>query len=106
MPVPDVGSSAARRGSKYHSLLKARIPWPQGKTQGIYPIPPFLAKICLENGCEFSGLRVNSYTYRAGNFFASAGNYSRGQGMAGNFAQDRSARPDASDNAKMAHSRG
>src|SRR5271163_2433296 len=103
MPVPDVGSSAARRGSKYHSLLKARIPWPQGKTQGIYPIPPFLAKICLENGCEFSGLRVNSLHLQGREFFCQRRElFAR----AGNFAQDRSARPDASDNAKMAHSRG
>src|SRR5277367_6452998 len=56
-PVPDVGSLAA---SKFHSLRKPRIPWPQGKTQGIFSIQPFFAKICLENGCEFSCLRMNS----------------------------------------------
>src|SRR5271169_5047209 len=43
-PVPDVGSSAACRGSNFHSLLKAQIPWPQGKTQGIFSIQPFFCE--------------------------------------------------------------
>jgi len=73
-PIPDVGSSAACRGSKFHSLLKAQIPWSQGKTQGIFSIQPFFAKTCLENICEFSYLRRIPYSNRAGNFFASAGN--------------------------------
>jgi len=67
--VPDVGSSAACRGPEFHSLLKTRIPWPQGKTQGIYSIQPFLAKIGLENGCEFSSLRVNSLHLQGREFF-------------------------------------
>src|SRR5271169_1518535 len=65
-PVPDLGSSAA---SKFHSLLKPRIPWSQGKTQGIFSIQPFFAKICLENGCEFSSLRVNSLRRQGREFF-------------------------------------
>jgi len=68
-PVPDVGSSAACRGSKFHSLLKAQIPWSQGKTQGIFSIQPFFAKICLENGYEFSSLRVNSLLKQSREFF-------------------------------------
>jgi len=68
-PVPDVGSFAACRGSEFHGLLKARIPWPQGKTQGIYSIQPFFAKIRLKNGCEFSSSRVNSLCRRSREFF-------------------------------------
>src|SRR5271155_5391054 len=68
-PVPDVGSSAACRGSNFHSLLKAQIPWPQGKTQGIFSIQPFFAKICLENSCEFSCLRMNSLLKQSREFF-------------------------------------
>src|SRR5271170_7728144 len=68
-PVPDVGSSAACRGSKFHSLLKAQIPWSQGKTQGIFSIQPFFAKTCLENGYEFSSLRVNSLLKQSRDFF-------------------------------------
>src|SRR5271163_2627444 len=37
-----------------------RIPWWQGKMQGISPIRPFSAEIRLENICEFSDLRTNS----------------------------------------------
>src|SRR5271170_1889283 len=73
-PVPDVGSSAACRGSKFHSLLKAQIPWSQGKTQGIFSIQPFFAKTCLENGYEFSSLRVNSLLKQSREFFRRAGN--------------------------------
>src|SRR5271169_6476768 len=68
-PVLDVGSSAACRGSNFHSLLKAQIPWPQGKTQGIFSIQPFFAKICLENSCEFSCLRMNSLLEQGRVFF-------------------------------------
>src|SRR5277367_815991 len=68
-PVPDVGSSAACRGSKFHSLLKAQIPWSQGKMQGIFSIQPFFAKICLENICEFSCLRMNSLLEQRREFF-------------------------------------
>src|SRR5271163_2521814 len=71
-PVPDVGSSAACRGSNFHSLLKAQIPWPQGKTQGIFSIQPFFAKICLENSCEFNSLRMNSLLEQGRVFFLSA----------------------------------
>ena len=68
-PVPDVGSSAACRGSKFHSLLKAQIPWSQGKMQGIFSIQSFFAKICLENICEFSCLRMNSLLEQRREFF-------------------------------------
>src|SRR5271170_266068 len=49
--------------------LKAQIPWSQGKTQGIFSIQPFFAKICLENGYEFSSLRVNSLLKQSREFF-------------------------------------
>jgi hypothetical protein len=68
-PVPDVGSSAACRGSRFHSLLKARIPWSQGKKQGIYSIQPFFAKIRLENIHQFSRLRMNSLLEQSREFF-------------------------------------
>lgn len=68
-PVPDVGSSAACRGSRFHSLLKARIPWSQGKKQGIYSIQPFFAKIRLENIYQFSRLRMNSLREQSREFF-------------------------------------
>src|SRR5271163_3871199 len=68
-PAPDVGSSTACRGSKFHSLLKARIPWSQGKKQGIFSIQPFFAKIRFENICEFSCLRVNSLRRQSREFF-------------------------------------
>src|SRR5271163_2410315 len=52
-----------------------RIPWWQGKMQGISPIRPFSVDIRLENICEFSDLRMNSLCDRAGNLFARAGNW-------------------------------
>jgi hypothetical protein len=58
----------------FHGLPMCRIPWSQGKMQGISPIQPFFANIRLESICEFSYLRDNSLSRRAGNFFASAGN--------------------------------
>jgi hypothetical protein len=57
-----------------HDLLMCRIPWWQGKMQGISPVRPFSAEIRLENICEFSDLRMNSLCDRAGNSFARAGN--------------------------------
>ncbi len=44
MPRSRVGSSAACRAARFHSLLKARIPWYQGKKQGIYSIQPFFCE--------------------------------------------------------------
>ena len=67
--VPDVGSSAACRGSRFHSILKARIPWYQGKKQGIYSIQPLFAKIRLENLHQFSRLRMNSLHKQSREFF-------------------------------------
>src|SRR5271156_4372808 len=96
-PVPDVGSSAACRGSNFHSLLKAQIPWAQGKTQG-----PFFAIICLENSCEFSCLRMNSLLEQGRVFFCQRRELIRRAGNGREFRRkNRSARPDASDRAKI-----
>ena len=70
-PFPTVGASAACRGSKFHSLLKARIPWSQGKMQGILRNQPFFAKICLESISEFRCLRMNSLRRQSREFFRS-----------------------------------
>jgi len=53
--------------------------------QGISSNQPFFAKICLENICEFSRLRMNSLRGRAGNFFARAGNFYGAQGIGREF---------------------
>ena len=64
--------SAPRRlaaGSKFHGLLKARIPWSQGKMQGILRNQPFFANIRLENISEFRCLRMNSLRRQSREFF-------------------------------------
>jgi hypothetical protein len=61
--------------------------------QGISPIQPLIAKIRLENICEFMDLQMNSLRDGAANYFAHSGNFLAG---AGNWAGNRSARPDAS----------
>src|SRR5271170_4294368 len=57
--MPRSRQSAPRRpaAGRFYSILKAIIPWWQGKMQGISPIQPFFAKIRLKNICEFSNLR-------------------------------------------------
>jgi hypothetical protein len=77
-------------------LLMCKVPWSQGKMQGISPIQPLFAKIRLENFCESSSFETNSKQ--------GAGNYLREQGInsglwtgAGNCPQNRSACHDASD---------
>jgi len=50
-PFPTVGLLGGLLRIDFHSLLKYRIPWSQGKTQGISPIQPLIAKIRLENIC-------------------------------------------------------
>jgi hypothetical protein len=57
--MPRSRQSAPRRlaAGRFYRILKARIPWLQGKMQGISPIQPFFAKIRLKNICEFSNLR-------------------------------------------------
>src|SRR5271163_2495882 len=69
MPVPDRRLLGGSPRIEFQSLLKAQIPWSQGKTQGIFSIQPFFAKIYLENGCEFSCLRVNSLRRQSREFF-------------------------------------
>jgi hypothetical protein len=54
-----------------------KVPWSQGKTQGISSIQPLFTKIRLENACESSGFAANSLRGRAGNYFAHAGNLFR-----------------------------
>jgi hypothetical protein len=59
-PVPDsrlLGGLPRLAAGRFYRILKARIPWWQGKMQGISPIQPFFAKIRLKNICEFSNLR-------------------------------------------------
>jgi len=68
-------------------LLMCWVPWSQGKMQGISPIQPLCARICLENIWETSSFETNSLRGRAGNYFARAGNFSTG---AGNLARNRS----------------
>src|ERR1700722_6266032 len=48
-----------RRGM--NSWIVGRIPWSQGKIQGISTIQPFFPKIRLENNCYSSSLRENPY---------------------------------------------
>ena len=57
--MPRSRQSAPRRlaAGRFYRILKARIPWWQGKMQGISPIQPFVAKMRLKNICEFSNLR-------------------------------------------------
>jgi len=45
--------SDLRRGAadKFYNIPMCRIPWWQGKMQGISPIQPFFTKIRLENIC-------------------------------------------------------
>src|SRR5271155_440341 len=69
MPVPDRRLLGGSPRIEFHSLLKAQIPWPQGKTQGIFSIQPSFVKICLENICEFSCLRMNSLLEQRREFF-------------------------------------
>src|SRR5271163_5350327 len=68
-PVPDRRLLGSSPRIDFHSLLKTRIPWPRGKTQGIFYIQPFFAKICLENICEFSCLLMNSLRIQGREFF-------------------------------------
>jgi hypothetical protein len=51
-----------------------RIPWSQGKMQGILPIQLLFAKIRLENISGSSVFEMNSLRDLAGNYFARAGN--------------------------------
>jgi hypothetical protein len=88
----------ACRGS-IPDLLTRQVPWSQGKVQGISPIQPLFTKISLENANEYSGF-ANYPRGPAGNYFAHAGNYFVFWAGAGNSAQKRSARPDASDCAR------
>src|SRR5271156_6876964 len=80
--------------------LTARIPCWQGKTQGISRNRPLFCEIRLQSNCKFNGLEMNSLRDSAGNYFPRAGNYFRLSTGAGNFAQNRSARHDASDRLK------
>src|SRR5271163_3277800 len=69
MPVPDRRLLGGSPRIEFQRLLKAQIPWPQGKTQGIFSIQPFFAKVCLENIREFSCLRMNSLRRQSREFF-------------------------------------
>jgi hypothetical protein len=68
--------------------------------QGISPIQRFFRRIRLENICEFSYLRDNSLSGRAGNFFARAGNLFHVLERAGNWARNRFSSPDAPNESK------
>src|SRR5271154_766711 len=85
--MPSSVSLAAARGL-IHGLLPCRIPWWQGKMQGILPIQPLFSKTHRKNICEFSNLRANSLLGRAGYFLPAQGINSREQGSAGNFARN------------------
>ena len=52
-----------------NALMTARIPWSQGKMQGISRNQPLFAKILLENIREFSRLRMNSLLEQSREFF-------------------------------------
>jgi hypothetical protein len=70
-----VFASMSRRlaSGQFYNALTWRIPWSQGKMQGISPIQPFLAKIRLENTCECNGLQTNSLRIGAGNYLHEQG---------------------------------
>jgi hypothetical protein len=64
--------------------MTATIPWSLGKTQGILSIQSFFSKICRENECEISKLRVNSLRKQSREIFLSAqGINSRGRDSQG-----------------------
>jgi hypothetical protein len=46
-----------------------RIPWSQGKTQGIWQIQLPFVKILLENISEFGAFEMKSLCDRVGNYF-------------------------------------
>jgi hypothetical protein len=72
------GFNSIRRSS-FYGLVVWTIPWSQGKTQGISPIPPPFREIRLENLCDSRNLRGKSLrgTRRSWEFFVRAGNYFR-----------------------------
>jgi hypothetical protein len=87
-------------------LLADRIPWSQGKMQGISLIPPLFAKISKTsaNSAVCAGI---PYAIRdvAGNYFARAGNPFGPLAGAGNVAQNRSAESASPSWRRHAHSR-
>ena len=69
MPVLDRRLLGDAPRGLIHGLMTARIPWSQGKMQGISRIQPSLANIRLENISEFRCLRMNSLRRRSREFF-------------------------------------
>jgi hypothetical protein len=61
--------------------------------QGISPIEPLFAKICLENICKFSRIREIPYAKSQGIILREQGNNSAFRTGTGNLAQNRSALP-------------
>ena len=68
-PFPTVGSWATSPRGLIHGLMTARIPWSQGKMQGISRNQPSFANIRLENISEFRCLRMNSLRRQSREFF-------------------------------------
>jgi hypothetical protein len=68
------GFNSIRRSS-FYGLVVWTIPWSQGKTQGISPIPPPFREIRLENLCDSRNLRGKSLrgTRRRREFFRARG---------------------------------
>src|SRR5271169_1572313 len=95
-----IDSWAACRGL-IHGRLTARIPRRQGKKQGISRNRPLFCETNLQSNCKCSGLRDEFPTRRRRELFRARREllpaFLTG---AGNFAQTRSARPDASDRLK------
>ena len=69
MPVPDRRLLGDSPRGLIHGLMTARIPWSQGKMQGISRNQPSFAKIRLENISEFRCLRMNSLRRQSREFF-------------------------------------
>ena len=69
MPVPDRRLLGDAPLGLIHGLMTARIPWWQGKMQGISRIQPFFANIRIENISEFRYLRMNSLRRQSREFF-------------------------------------
>src|SRR5277367_4207453 len=95
-PVPDNRLLGGLPMDKFPDLPPCRIPWWQGKKQGISRIQPLFAKISLENICNSRYLReIIPYAIEQGINSRKQGINSAFWTGAGNLARNRSARPDA-----------
>jgi hypothetical protein len=80
MPVPDRRLVVCAPRGLIHGLMTARIPWSQGKMQGISRNQLSFAKIRPETISEFRCLRMNSLRRQSREFFCQGRQFFRRAG--------------------------